>query len=480
MFLVARFFSLNDLTVFPVCFILLFFIIRGKARRQTDERIKSLYFRAFYFKVICVFAFTLLTEFYFRGGDTGLYYQGTQDLRAAIKDNPDNLKLALITPKLTIKSPLFDYFYYDNYQDDLTYNYMFSQANFFPPKLALIPSYLFGNSYLCISLCFGFFALGGAIRLFKTFYYFYPGRYRELAMACLFLPSVCYWGAGLLKDPIAFGCVGYITYSFLNIFVRKQKIFISLLLILFCGFLLYMIKVYILLVLTLALLIWQFAEFNKLIENRTLRAIFAGMTFVAGIAVGYLMLNYFTSLDAAQQYQLDKFAGNAEYQRKMYADIARQTGGSDSYFAINTSNPVVMVFGGITATFFRPFLWEVNSPIALLSCAESSLFLFLTIFFIYKKGIRNYFRISFADPRMLMCFIFAFVFAVAVGVSSANFGALSRYKIPCLPFYLVIIFLLYYKAGLAYPKWFRRVLDIAVPVRRRVNYRPAANRKMPV
>lgn len=464
--LMARFFSTTDLAIFPLCFIVLFFIIRAKASKYRDERIKRLYHRAFHFKMICVFAFVLLTEFYFKGGDTGLYYQATQDLRAAVKADPDNFKLALMTPKLTIKSPLFDYFFYDGYNDDLTYNYMFSQANFFPPKLALIPSYIFFNSYLCICLCFGFFALGGAIRLFRTFYHFYPGHYRELALACLFLPSVCYWSSGLLKDPVTFGCIGYISYAFLNMFIKKKSYFISILIVLICGFLLYMMKVYILLVLVMALLIWQFAEFNKLIENKTLRSIFAGMTFLGSLAIGYFLLQYLTSFEAAQQYQLDKFQGNAEYQRRMYADIAKQTGGQDSYFEINTSNPVLMVLGGITATFYRPFLWEVNSPIALLSCAESSILLFLTLFFVYKKGVKKFFTVPFSDPRILMCFVFALIFSVAVGITSANFGALSRYKIPCMPFYLIMILLMYNKTGLVYPKWFNKVLDFAVPAYR--------------
>lgn len=461
--LLARFFSATDLAVFPLCFLIFFFIIRIKAKKYKDERIKMLYFRAFYFKLLCVFAFVILTEFYFRGGDTGLYYQATQDLRAAIKENPDNLEIALLTPKLTVKSPLFDYFYYDGYNDDLTYNYMFNVGNFFPPKLALLPSYIFFNSYLCISMCFAFFALGGTIRLFKTFYHFYPDRYREIALACLFLPSVCYWSSGLLKDPVTFGCIGYILYGMLNIIVKKRKYFVSILLILLCGFLLYSIKVYILLVLVMAILVWQFAEFNKLIENRILRNIFAAMTLAVSIGVAYLLLQYLTSMEGAQQYQLDKFQGNAEYQRRMYADIAQQTGGSDSYFAINTSNPLLMVFGGITATFYRPLIWEVNSPIALLSCSESSILLFLTLYFMFKKGFTTFFKVPFSDPRMLMCFVFAFVFAVAVGVSSANFGALSRYKIPCMPFYLVMTLLAYNKSGLEYPRWFKKLLDFAVP-----------------
>jgi hypothetical protein len=426
---------------------------------------RALYFRAFYFKIICVFAFTILTEFYFKGGDTSLFYQATQDMRAAIKDNPDNFWIALGTSKLTIKNPLFDYFYFDNYQYDITYNYMFSTANFFPPKLALIPSYIFFNSYLCISMIFGFFALGGAIRLFKTFYYFYPHLYREIALATLFLPSVCYWSSGLLKDPVCFGSVGFICYGFLNIFVRKKKILVSAAIIIACGLLLFFIKVYILLVLVLALLIWQFAEFNKLIENKTLRSIFAFMTFAVSIIVGVMLLRYLTSMEAGQQYQLDKMMGNAEYQRQMYALIAKEQG-HDSHFTINTSNPVLMVFGGLTATFYRPFLWEVNSPIVLLAVFESSIFLFMTLYFFYKRGVKKFFSLSFSEPRILMCFIFSFVFAMAVGISSANFGALSRYKIPCMPFYMIMLLLLFQKTKLPYPKWFQRIIDFAVPYRR--------------
>ncbi len=462
MHFLVSYFSGQDLLVFPMCFVMMYFIVRGRANHYRDLRMQNLYYRAFYFKLICVFAFTLLTEFYFKGGDTAMYYQATQDLRTAIEDKPENFWLILETQKVTFKSPLFDYFYYDGYEADLTWNYMLATANFFPPKIALLPSYLFWNSYLCINMVFGFFALGGAIRLFKTFLHFYPRLYRELALACLFLPGVCYWSAGLLKDAICFGCVGFICYGFLNVFIRRQKIFISLIWIIVCGFLLFFIKVYILLVLILSLLIWQFAEFNKLISNRTLRNIFAVMTFVISLGIGYLLLNYFTSFEAAQQYQLDKIAGNAEYQRSMYASIAQVTQ-TDSHFQIDASNPVLMALGGIAATFYRPFLWEISSPIVLFSAFESLVFLVLTLNFIFKRGIGKFFTIPFSDPRILACMVFSFVFAVAVGTASANFGALSRYKIPCMPFYLMMILLMYQNTKLSYPKWFNKILELVVP-----------------
>lgn len=460
--LLATFFAPTDIIYFPLCFLLFYFIIRNRANRVRDARIKELYFRAFYFKVICVIVFTLVTQFYFKGGDTNLFYQATKDLRAAIADNPDNFWVALTTNKLTDDNPLTPYFVYDNFEQDITANYMISASNFFPGKLALIPSMLFGNSYICINMFFGFFALGGAIRLFKTFYYFYPHLYRELAIACLFLPGVAFWSSSILKDPVTFGCIGFILYAFTSIFFMKRNYTASVIWILVASYLLFNIKIYILLVLALSLVIWQFAEFNKLIKDRTLRNIFTVMSFGVGVVAGFFLLNYLTSFEAAREYQLDKLMSSAESQRQGYAMINQNLQG-DSHFQINTSNSFLLIFGSIVATFFRPFVWEINTPLALLSAIESAIFLFITLYFFLKKGVRKFFGLIFSDGKILMCFVFAMVFAVAVGSSTANFGALSRYKIPCTPFYMIMLLLIYNKAGFAYPRWFEKIVDFAVP-----------------
>jgi len=436
------------------------------AKKEPDPEVRSYYYRAFGFKVLCVLAFTLLTEFYFGGGDTSLYFQAAKDLQAAVKDRSENFWVMLTSQRITVRSPLFDYFYYDGYDLDLTYQYMISPANFFPPKLAFFPLYAFFGSYIAINMCFGFFALVGSIQLFRFFRNYFPSLKKELAIACLFLPSVAYWSSGLLKDPITFGSVGFILYAFYNLF-RGKRMVLSVLTIIIFGFFLYTIKVYILLVLVLAIVVWQFTELNKKIENKTLSSIFTVLAFAVGAVVGLLLVRYFTSMEAGQQYQFDKLAGNVEYQQQMYAAINQQMAGKDSYFTINTGNPAAMIFGGLTATFFRPFVWEINSPIALLSAIESNLFLFLTLYFFFKRGVRRFFSLPFSDSVLLMCFVFSIVFAIAVGVSTSNFGALSRYKIPCMPFYLVFLILLYNKAKLTYPKWFVKVIDFAIPAPRK-------------
>jgi hypothetical protein len=465
MFLLLKFFSGADLLWFPICYLLLFLILRGRAERVKEPHIKKLYYMAFYFKVICVIMFTLITEFKFGGGDTGLYFQGAKDLKAAVSDNADNFWIIPGSYTLTPESPLFTYFYYDNYADDVTYAYMASPTNFFPPKLALIPAMLFGSSYLCINLCFGFFALGGAIRLFKAFYHFFPGYYRELALACLFLPGVGFWSAGLLKDPITFGCIGIIIYALVNIFYKKKNYWSSSLWLVTAGFFLYSIKVYILLVLVLSLMLWLFVETNKLIKDKLLRNIFTFLCIVSGILVGYALLGYVTTLEQAEQFQLDKLLDNVENERENYERIAQyQKIGSN--FSINTSNPAVLALGGIIATFYRPFIWEAGAnPTMMLSALESLVFLLITLNFFFKRGVGKFFSLSFSDGKMVMCLVFAFAFAIAVGSATANFGTLSRYKIPCMPFYLMLVLLLYRKTNLPYPRWFNRIVDFAIPKR---------------
>jgi Na+/alanine symporter len=177
---------------------------------------------------------------------------------------------------------------------------------------------------------------------------------------------------------------------------------------------------------------------------------------VLSVLIAFILLNYLTSQEAARNYKIESILETTEIQRKTIESVSMS---GNSGFKINTSNPVLMVFNSIVATFFRPFIWEVNTPIALFSAIESTIFLLLTLNFFFKKRIAKYFQLIFSDPRMLMCFVFSIIFAIAIGASTGNFGALSRYKIPCMPFYFIMLLIVYQKASLPYPKWFNRILQ---------------------
>lgn len=458
MYLLARFFQYSDILLVPFCVIILYLLLRLRAQRNKDESVRKLYYSIFWYKVFFILAFTLLGEYYFKGGDTALYYQAATDMRRAVVEDPSFIGEIAGSMKVEMYDRLAPYFVLNNYEDNNLIGYMRSPSNFLIPKLALIPSLVFNNSYLCICLFFSFFALGGAIRLFKTFYHYFPQYWREIALAVLFLPDVCYWSSGLLKDTICFGCIGYICYAMLSIFIKRKNIVSSLFWLVTASFLLFYIKAYIFLVLIIAIIIWQFAEFNKLIKGKTMRQVFAGVTFTLGALIAFLLIRYLTSQEAAVGYQLDKLLEQSANQRQQYGIIAEDTQGS--YFEIGSSNPITLMLNGIIATFFRPFPWEIASPIMLFSAVEAILFLSLTLGFIFRKGAGKFLRTSFSHPLILMCFIFSFAFAMAVGSTTSNFGALSRYKIPCMPFYFLMVLLLYRREELPYPKWLSKILGL--------------------
>jgi hypothetical protein len=422
-------------------------------KRELDVQVRKWYRRAFYFKVICVVVFALLTEFYFKGGDTSLYYQAAKDIKSAVSNEPELFWTMLKTSKINVESPLFIYFYNDGYELDLTYEYMQTTSNFTVPKLAFFPLYIFGGSYISICMLFGFFSFCGSIYLFRFFRSYFPSNADIMAFASLFLPSVAFWGSGLLKDSITYGCVGFLLFG-LHSLIRRRSIFRYLFLMALCIYLLFMLKIYILLVLTLAVIIWYFTELARTIKRTNIRVAFTIIAFSVAVIVGISVLRNLTSLESAKEFRLETLTYNIANQQQQYANINRQLGGRDSYFKIANSNPVLLVLSGIAATFYRPFVWEITSPIVVLSAIESGMFLLLTLHFVLKRGLLRLFIMPFSDSVLLMAFTFAITFAISVGISTANFGALSRYKIPCMPFYLIYITSLYRMTNLALPQWF--------------------------
>src|ERR1019366_3172653 len=99
----------------------------------------------------------------------------------------------------------------------------------------------------------------------------------------------------------------------------------------------------------------------------------------------------------------------------------------------------------IFTTYFRPFIWESHKISQLLASLESLVLLFLTLFVIFKSGLKFFIKMVLTNPLIMYCFLFSFVFAMFVGASTLNFGTLVRYKIPCLPFYAISLFLIYEK-----------------------------------
>jgi hypothetical protein len=89
----------------------------------------------------------------------------------------------------------------------------------------------------------------------------------------------------------------------------------------------------------------------------------------------------------------------------------------------------------------------------LFSALEALAFIALTYMCFRRVGVWKTFQIIFSDPVISFCFVFAILFGGIIGATTTNFGALVRYKLPCIPFYALAFILVMDKSGKFSPKY---------------------------
>ena len=276
---------------------------------------------------------------------------------------------------------------------------------------------------------------------FLTFYEQYPQLHRWLAIASFFIPSVFFWGSGLLKDTITLGCLGVATYQVYRIFIKKNFGIRHVLLLAISLYGMYSIKIYILLTFLPAVIVWVFLVNLDAIRSPVLKIMLAPFMISCAIALGY-----FAMVKAGEdnaKYSLQNVAMTAKitaYDIGFYTGRDAGSGYSLGELDGTFGSMVRLSPQAINVSLFRPYLWEVKNPLMLLSALESFLLLLLCLYIIVKKNVRLLAAIN--NPNVLFALIFSIAFAFAVGVSTFNFGTLVRYKIPLLPFFLVALILI--------------------------------------
>ena len=205
------------------------------------------------------------------------------------------------------------------------------------------------------------------------------------------------------------------------------------------------VKLYILLGFLPALLMWVFLNYTQKIQNRSQKILakFILLCIVVGGSI-YFMQRFSNELG---KYSLENVAQTSKTTGSYIYWISGDAGSS---YDLGDFSPTI---GGmlskfplaVNVTLFRPYIWETKKIIVLLSAIEAFLFLFVTLKILFTVQLVKIWKTINTEPTVQFCIIFSLIFAFAVGISSYNFGALSRYKIPCLPFYALALVLIYYK-----------------------------------
>jgi len=273
-----------------------------------------------------------------------------------------------------------------------------------------------------------FISYVGLLALYKFAVKYAKGKEKTLIFVVFLLPSVLFWGSGLLKEGILLFSLGIFLYACDQARSNglNTKIILS---ILFSVSLLLMSKIYIIIIAAPLVLAycWSYnARFSAIILRY-------GIVVIGGLLV---ILNiHWISPDLEIMRMLSEKQTN-------FMDVAAMTN-ANSVYAIPVLEPNILSIVksipiGVVNVLFRPHLGEVDSMMMALAALENLMILFLIFLFLVfvKKQSPDW-------NFMFFCIGFVLMLYALIGMITPILGAVVRYKIPALPFLLIIFLVLF-------------------------------------
>jgi hypothetical protein len=418
-----------DLLLFPLyaAFILLI-AYKFSGKKRYKEPIYKYFLPGIALKMCGAIALGLVYFYYYKGGDTINYYNTAVTLVNVLLERPGDFM------HLFFEEPSVAEFYLMNSQVEFIYwvndPYAFFVSKcFVPVVLICLKSYL-ASAVLVASICYL-----GVWRLFLIFAREFPSLERQFAWSILFIPSVIFWGSGIMKDSVTFSATCIYVHGFYWFFTQKKRKVKFILALLLGSSLLLFIKPYILFALLPGSFLWFGALRLSKIKNAFLKVMFTPTLLFIGITAGLYALQQLG--DALGKYSMEKVIKTASGAQQ---DL-KQAYYRGNSFDIGDYDPTItgllsVSHKAIFAALFRPTFFDVRNLVMGLCAIENTFILGFCIYLLIKLRVYKFFSLLTSHPLLLFSFVFSLFFAFSMGVSISNYGALVRLKIPCIPFFL--------------------------------------------
>lgn len=427
--------EIKDFFITPIFLLLIYALAYGLRPLVTEKQNRRYFLPGLSLKIVGAIAVGLIYQFYYGGGDTFTYFHlGSKYIWEAFKDSPV-LAFKLIFAGDDYVADTFQY-------ASRIYTYGDS-SSYFVVRAAGALDLLTFHTYSATAILFAAISFSGLWALFHVLYRMYPKQHLGIALAVLFIPSVFFWGSGILKDTITIGALGWATFGIYNLFIVKRKLGISALILLLSLYSIYVIKIYILLCFIPAAVLWVFFTKISNVKNIILKIMIA--PFVIGLS-GFIA--YYSVIKIGEdnpRYNIENITTTARVTAEWIHYVSERQGGAAYTLGDFDYSPIGMLKKfpqAVWVSLYRPHLWEVNNIVMLLSALEGFVLLMFTIYVFYKVGFIKSVKLITSKPFLIFCFLFSIAFAFAIGISTYNFGTLVRYKIPMYPFFVSGLFIL--------------------------------------
>tara|TARA_Y100000991_G_scaffold215709_1_gene207681 strand:+ start:451 stop:1788 length:1338 start_codon:yes stop_codon:yes gene_type:complete len=431
----------SDLILIPIYFLILITISNRIKRKNISKNPEFKYLtKGLILKLVGVTLFCLIYLIIYGGGDTTNYFLGT---KAMVNLLFQNFKrgIAMIGNLYSV------YNNYSFFNSDTGWppHYMYrDEGTFIVSRITTIFYLLSCGSFIVTSFLTAAFSYIGIWKLFILFKNQFKCDYKYLFYTIVCMPSLLFWGGGIMKDSFVLGACCWATYNFFQIFIARKKIIVNILFIIMNFALLINIKSYVAISLLPGLILWLYSAYLKRITNRALKFIIAPFLIVlfAGISISFV-----NNLDVIGLSQYQNIDETIEQAKVIQQDLLREEQYGSNNYNIGTldgsfSGMLKIAPKAIGTAIFRPFIWESGNAIMIFSGIENLILIFTSLYLIITINPIKFFRLIFSEPLLVHCFIFILLFAFGVGIASTNFGALVRYRIPLIPFFYPMLYIL--------------------------------------
>jgi hypothetical protein len=428
-------------------------------------------------------------------GDSSDTLSGAEIIYQALhQDIPAYIKMVLGWHTDQVSDPLYNPYFsriYDWGNSDSTSEF-FLNDNRTSIRFHALVRLLSGSFYAVHALAIVIVSFIGQFAFYKTFKAYFPGREKVLAIIIFLTPSVLFWSSGVLKEPLALALLGLFLYTFMQVFVQGLRKWKYIVVLIVCFLLFMILKPYILVLVLFPLITFVLA---KRFRIRRI-ALFYATTLLLVYGSAVIVLKYVFHKDVINTIvvrqndfiSLSKggifFVNSKNYLRLEYKD-------ADQYVLVDSANFVCRIKPHASLMYWD--LDHIRDTVFVKDNADTNLYKFLTVNKPAGSGISmerlDYSFSSFARllPRslfnvlcrpffykahsaaelvasmenlfILLFFIFCFVFRIKeeknrnllwfciavvilsfclIGITTTVAGAIVRYKVPFMPFLLMI------------------------------------------
>lgn len=431
-----QYITLSDYLLLPIYIALLYFVVKSRSVKYNNTGLKKIYFTAFFLHMLGAILYAMVIQYYYGFGDSLGFFRGSTFLSSITKEDV-TFKYFFYNPK-----ELSTLFLNSEVGDSVIGSVINNASNLMIIKISAALSLISFNKYLIISLFFGFFSFIGVWRLFLMFNEISETKVTKiLAITILYLPSLWFWGSGLIKDSICMGCLGITTNIFYKLFIKKNIKLLDIIVFIMLLYLLFIVKSYIGATLMASLLAFAIRFFIKNRKSNFEKWAYVLFLLIAGSLIfNYLIAAYLKSIIEDSQVAIDSF-------KNVYETLDANGGAGSSFMnkSIDFSPTGILIQspGAIFTTLYRPFIWEIRNLMMLFSSLESLVALLAFLYLMVKLRVFKFFVYLVSDPFIFLSFIFVVILSAIIGFTTFNFGTMVRYRIPILPFYSFMLVMIY-------------------------------------